>query len=299
VVWHEDFEEGSVSAVTARYDRYSNAPGMALVSDVPARRSGQCGTASMRFTAGGDSSATDLYKKLLQGNGAGYNELYVRWYVKYQAGGKWHHTGVSFGGYNPPSDGPNPRAGEKPNGDDRVSFAMEPVWNIGAPNPEVDFYNYWMNMHTCSSCGEAYWGNSLISKGTFVAPDNTWTCLEVHAKLNTDMSSGAGAVLEVWNNDALVQAFPEPTEPDSFGYWVHGSFCPVGADIFQCTKRSPTAPGPLNRQFRNSTALQLNWFWPQNYTTDPTPTNVWFDDMVVATQRIGCGGRGHGPDAPP
>src|SRR5262245_15199034 len=35
VVWVENFEEGSVAAVTARYDDKKNEAGMALVPDVP------------------------------------------------------------------------------------------------------------------------------------------------------------------------------------------------------------------------------------------------------------------------
>src|SRR5213596_2672030 len=62
VVWAESFEEGSVSAVTSRYDDYKNAGGMALVPDKP---SGSCGAASLKLTAGGAASATDLYKLLL------------------------------------------------------------------------------------------------------------------------------------------------------------------------------------------------------------------------------------------
>jgi len=34
--------------------------------------------------------------------------------------------------------------------------------------------------------------------------------------------------------------------------------------------------------------LKLNAFWPQNYITDPASGTVWFDDMVVATVRVGC-----------
>lgn len=79
VVWAENFEEGSVSAVTSRYDSHNNDAGMALVADRPGA---SCGAASMKFTAGGGASATDLYKLLLPG----HDEYFVRWYVKYQAG---------------------------------------------------------------------------------------------------------------------------------------------------------------------------------------------------------------------
>ena len=283
VVWAENFEEGSVSAVTARYNDYKNPGGMALVTDKP---TGSCGAASMQLTADGRNSATqatDLYRRF----DTGQDELYVRWYAKYEGGAPWHHTGVWFGGYNPTSAWPNPQAGTRPLGNDRVSFAVEPVWGSGAPNPVFDFYNYWMTMHTCSGCSGSYWGNALISRTAFTAPDNTWACVEVHARLNTDMASDAGAALEVWKDDALIQAFPEPTERARFGSWVQDHFCPVGADGSQCNF-TPTAPGPLDKQFRNSTALKLNWFWPQNYITDPASGSVWLDDIVVATQRIGC-----------
>jgi len=91
VVWAENFEEGSVAAVTARYDSHNNDAGMLLVADRPA---GSCGAASVKFTAGGAVSATDLYKLLLPG----HDEYFVRWYVKYQPGAPWHHSGVWFGG---------------------------------------------------------------------------------------------------------------------------------------------------------------------------------------------------------
>lgn len=280
VVWAENFEEGSVSAVTSRYDSYSNASGMSLVTDKP---SGSCGAASMRFTADGRNAATqatDLYKRL----DTGQDGLYVRWYAKYEAGAPWHHTGVWFGGYNPPSDWPNPQAGVRPLGNDRVSFAVEPVWGRGGSNPVFDFYNYWMKMHTCSGCGDAYWGNALISRTAFTASDNTWACVEAHARLNTDMASDAGAVLEVWKNDSLIQRFPEA---GAVGYWVQDHFCPVGADGSQCNY-SPTASGPPDIQFRTTTDLKLNAFWPQNYITDPASGSVWFDDVVIAKVRVGC-----------
>ena len=280
VVFAENFEEGSVPEVTARYDDFKNPPGMALVADVPAQ---SCGAASMQLTAGGPVSATDLYK-LLPGN----DELYVRWYVKYQAGIPWHHTGVWFGGYNPPLPYPNPQAGTRPNGDDRVSFAIEPVWGIGAPHPRLDFYNYWMKMHTCSGCGGFYWGNALVSRESFTADDEQWMCIEVHARLNPDPTSGAGAVLEVWKNDAPVQRF---SEQRGSGYWVQDHFCPATADGRQCTDYAPP-PGtpmvPLDLQTRTTTALQLNHFWPQSYITNPAVGKVWLDDMVLARVRIGC-----------
>src|SRR2546426_8235132 len=85
---------------------------------LPKRQGGSGGGEWMTSTADGRNAATqvtDLYKRL----DTGQDELYVRWYARYQAGAPWHHTGVWFGGYNPPSDWPNPQAGIRPLGNDR------------------------------------------------------------------------------------------------------------------------------------------------------------------------------------
>src|SRR2546430_10593004 len=131
VVWAENFEEGSVSAVTARYDDHKNAGGMALVTDKP---SGSCGSASMQLTADGGNvatQATDLYKRL----DTGQDQLYVRRYAKYQAGVPWHHTGVWFGGYNPPNDWPSPQTGIKHPGNDPVPLSTRPTWGSVGSHP--------------------------------------------------------------------------------------------------------------------------------------------------------------------
>lgn len=283
VVWAENFEEGSIAKFTARYDDFKNAAGMALDSDVPAKSSGM---KSLRLTSSGDgANATDFYKNL----GAGYDELYVRYYVKYQAGVAWHHTGVWINGYNPPLNYPFPHAGVKPNGDDRFSIAFEPFQP--GPNARLDFYNYWMTMHSWMATPtgtNSYYGNSLIHDTSVRAPDNTWFCVELHIRLNPDPSSPAGAELGLWVNDKSVQQF---TDKAPLGYWVRDKFCPDKADGPECTMYRPSNPQlvPLNLQFRSVSALKINSFWPQNYiTTSGAKGSVWFDDMVLAKRRIGC-----------
>jgi hypothetical protein len=282
VVWVEDFEQGSVAAVVARYNDAKQA-GMALVPDVPPKSSG---AASMKLTASGTGpNASDFYKKL----DTGYDELFVRWYAKYQSGVEWHHTGVWVGGYNPATNWPNPQAGSRPNGDDRFSVSLEPVGK-GA-NPRMDFYNYWMKMHSwmdSPSGSSAYYGNTLIHDTSFRVDDNQWMCLEFQITLNPGASSGAGAELAAWKNDQLIAHF---TDQAPLGYWVKDKFCPQTADGTECTNYAPPAGTtmiPLDLQFRNTTALKLNAFWPQNYITSGGAGSVWYDDMVLATERVGC-----------
>lgn len=280
VIWAEDFEEGTVAAVRARYDDGKNLAGMALVADVPANSGGK---ASIRWTAGVAHNATDLYKQL-----PGKDEAYVRWYAKYQRGIHWHHTGVWFGGYNPAQKWPSPQAGLKPNGDDRFSISIEPVFGIDSASPQLDTYDYWMRMHSwmdVPSGSTAYYGNSTINKKAFTLDEEQWICLEVHLKLNTDPTSAKGAVLEVWKNDVLVQRFDE-TGPK--GYWIKDKFCTQAADGTQCTDYPRAFDTVLDLQMRSTTALKINAFWPQNYITEGPDGWVQYDDMIVATERVGC-----------
>jgi hypothetical protein len=280
VVWVESFEEGSVAAVTARYDDWKNPAGMALVPDVPP---GSSGASSMRMTAGAGASATDLYRRLPD-----RDELFVRWYARYQPGGPWHHTGVWLGGYDPPSSWPNPQAGLRPDGDDRLSVSVEPVFDVGGAAPRLDFYNYWMTMHSWMaqpSGSTAYYGNTLVHRNAFTVDEGQWVCLEVHVRLNPDPASSLGAVLEVWKDDLRVQRFDDAGPP---GYWIRDKFCPQGADGTECTSYPAPADTVLDLRFRSSQSLHLNAFWPQNYVTAGTDGSVQFDDMVVATQRVGC-----------
>jgi len=282
VVWSENFEEGSLAAFTARYDSFTDQAGMTLAADHPANSSGQ---QAIELTAGGSNSATDFYKSF----GAGYDELWFRYYAKYVGSGPWHHTGLWFGGYDPPLSYPSPHAGTKPSGTDRYSIGLEPDPDFtGVP---MDFYAYWMGMHSWKSnpTGAAgdYYGNSLLHDAEFHVQSNTWVCYEVHLKLNPDPTKGSGAILEVWENDGLIRRFDD-TGP--YGYWVADKFCPNDADGSECTAYRPANPvlALLDQQWRSTSALKINYIWPQNYNDAGTNSSLLLDDMVVAKQRIGC-----------
>jgi hypothetical protein len=282
VVLYENFEEGSVSAVVARYDTSDNAAGMALVADHPANSSGGH---AMQLTAGGSHPATDFYKSF----GAGYDELYFRYYVKYHGSGPWHHSGLWIGGYNPALPYPDPKAGQRPVGNDRYSLGLEPSSDVS--DSQMDFYTYWRGMHSWKSSPTGapgdYYGNTLVHDAEFRVDSETWDCYEIHLKLNPDPTAGTGAILEVWRNDALVRRFDDS---GPFGYWVKDKFCPSDADGTDCTAYRPTnsAQVLLDQEWRTTSALKINYFWPQNYNDAASTSSLALDDMVVAKQRIGC-----------
>ncbi len=282
VVWVEDFEGATVDDIVARYEDHKNTAGMDLVADVPA---GSAGSRSMAMHAGGpQEDATDFFKAF----DTGYDEWYVRWYVKHEPDAAYHHTGVWFGGYNPPTDWPNPQAGTRPGGDDRFSIALEAMDAPAGELDHLDFYNYWMRMHTYTDEPDPpYWGNNLVNHSA-TAYDDGWMCVEVHTRLNPAMDSGAGAMLRLWIDDAPIVSF---TDDEGHGWWVADHFCPSSADLPACTDYPPDdgqAMIPLDLQMRTVPELQLSHFWPQNYTTEDQETTVWYDDMVIATKRIGC-----------
>jgi hypothetical protein len=282
VIWREDFEEASIAAVIGRYDSYVNSQGMSLVTDHPASSSG---ARALELIAGGSNPATHIYKSF----GAGYAELYFRYYAKYVGTGPWHHTGLWIGGYHPPLGDPYPRAGRRPSGSDFFSIGLEPMLAIA--NVPMDFYAYWMGMQSWRSTPTGnvgnYYGNTLLHNAEFHMQSNTWVCYEIHLKVNPDPSSGAGAVLELWQNDSLIRRFDD-TGP--MGYWVKDKFCPVDADGTECTAFRPANPTlvRLDRQWRSTSALKINYFWPQNYNTESANSSLILDDMVVATRRVGC-----------
>jgi hypothetical protein len=95
-------------------------------------------------------------------------------------------------------------------------------------------------------------------------------------------------MLEVWKNDVLLQHFDSQAP---VGCWVRDKFCLPTDDGSECTDYPNLCLQPyvpLDLQWRSTTALQLNYFWPQNYITDGVAGSVQYDDMVVATTRIGC-----------
>lgn len=104
----------------------------------------------------------------------------------------------------------------------------------------------------CSNGLECCWGNHFSPDVPVVLPTETWTCLEMSMELNTP--GQADGSMTYWVDDEL-------------GHHAEGL------------------------RFRDGPELQLNQAWLEHYIapgdTDH-PNQVWFDDVVVSTERIGC-----------
>ena len=290
VVWNENFSESSVSAVASRYSTVVNTGGMSLVADIPAHNAAS--TKSISMKSGGSQDTTYLFTKFAKG----YDDIYVRYYAKYVTKGPWHHVGMVFGGYNPALSWPFPKASNKPAGNDSFHIYYEP--NSGESyNNWTDFYNYWMNMHSfdANPVQGDYFGNQLVNNPAATTYDSNWHSYEIHLKLNTDMGSSTGAILELWIDDQPIVRYDDSGvivgggSDEAGGYWTKDKFCYLSNPSSICAPYNPgSGYTKLNQQYRTTTALQTNFMWLENYSNYPTNNEVRYSNVVFATQRIGA-----------
>jgi hypothetical protein len=249
VIFADDFEEGELGA---RWDsaRNDEEAVLALVSpegDAPVlgRRALQVTAVLGRNTGGG---LTKWFEPA--------DRVFIRFYVRFDPTCDYVHHFVTlrankgmhgqdrwsgFGG-----------AGNRPQGDERFSTALEPWGNWGRwPAPgRWNFYSYWHEM-TESPDGR-YWGNGFRPDEQPDIPRGQWICAEFMLKHNT------------------------PGEPDGEqAYWIDGELRGHWTGI----------------NWRTSAGLLANALTLETYVTDrwtQNPTNrVCFDNLVIAREYIG------------
>lgn len=143
-------------------------------------------------------------------------------------------------------------AGEKPEGEERFSTALEPWGNWGNWDPpgRWNFYSYWHKMRAAPDGN--YWGNAFRPEQQENIPRGQWICAEFMLKHNTP------------GKDDGEQAF-----------WIDGELRGRWTGI----------------NWRTSPDLQANAFTLESYVTDrwtEQATNiVYFDNVVIARQYIG------------
>jgi hypothetical protein len=95
VIFVENFEVDSLDAVKARWESVKSLEIMSLSPDVPAASAGKYSLLMSHI--GGKGAGGHLYRRLLPG----YEQLYVRFYVKFDRDCNPIHHFVHVGGYNP------------------------------------------------------------------------------------------------------------------------------------------------------------------------------------------------------
>lgn len=279
VLYVEKFEDGMAN-ILSRYNEILNGEGMSLDADVP---TGSVGLNSLKMTTNqGENTGGHLYKRFMPGFDS---TVYIRYYVKYPSisSGYFHHEGVWFGGYNPATDWPNPRAGTCGLGSSRLSIAYEPVWQEANP-PGMDTYLYWGDMKSYDG-GSTCYGNVMITQGSTdygnpVSPTapvvalDEWMCVEVMIKLNNPVTAFNGE-LAIWQNGVKV------------GHWGPGF--PNGHWLKDKWYNNPDDPPFEGFRWRTDAMLNINWLWLEFYHDDPDAPSSYikFDHLVMAKKYIG------------
>jgi len=197
VVFVEDFEQATLDAILSVWEYSTHAERMSISSDTPSLSKGR----QSLFVRG----SADMYQRLLPG----YDQLYIRFYAKFEtscdSAGHW----VRLGGRNPSIPWPWPEAGKCPEGDEHWSTGVEPMGSSWS----WDFYTYWMHMR--SAPGGSCWGNTFSGRPSpWPAVKGDWICVEFMVKINDPVTSYNGEQA-FWINGKkmahLGQGFPRGT----------------------------------------------------------------------------------------
>ncbi|GBD36716.1 hypothetical protein HRbin36_01844 [bacterium HR36] len=256
ILFHDDFEEGKIGAAwdeislrKSRQAREDYVPVQAETDKTIAR-----GKRSAKVQLRKDGYEDVTFVKWLR---PGYDELYMRYYVRYGKDYGYHsHGGSGFmadagkGGFK--------GAGKAPDGDKHFWATLEPIGRPGRwpwePPGALIFYAYWWKMKPDGRGN--YRGNWFQPKPDQVPKRETWVCVEWRVKANT-----AGR------------------DDGELDCWIDGKKCGVFRNI----------------NWRSTDALKINkvhlslWLESAAYEVlgGGTTRTVWYDDVVVATQYIG------------
>lgn len=189
----------------------------------------------------------------------GVDRMHARFYVKFHPRIGYIHHFVTLWADRNPTPWPKGWAGQRPAGDALFSTGIEPWSDWGKyPPPGVwHFYSYWHEMKP-DGAGD-YWGNFFDAPQESIEPGR-WYCVEAMLQANSSPQSADGQ-----------QAF-----------WIDGKLIGHFKGI----------------RWRSSDQLKINCVWLLDYVSDEVRNQsnekhpgrvyeVWFDDIVVATDYIG------------
>lgn len=230
--------------------------------------------------------------------------MYWRFYAQFKgiAPTPHHWVRVAAGTEDYDSSG---LANTVPPGDEGFWFDFDA--NI---DDRFSFYVYWYKMRS-GRCNDGsatpgcagdqgrtyYYGNTFAPAEQDPFPRDQWFCIEIMAKANTVGKSDGE--LAFWIDDELIAEF-RPGFPE--GTWLRDRFHPGGCTFSACEEPMPFE----GFDFRTSDdvlfkSVFLDAYYERNTTADrraaleergltvSSEQTVLYDDVVVATQRIGCG----------
>jgi hypothetical protein len=288
VLFHSDFESG-----LAGWTRTTkNTDQIAVLTDAALANSG---TGYLRAQVTRTQLAADQY---ISANAQldlarRVPELYWRFYARFvgQTATPHHWVRVAAGTPDFDSDG---LANTVPPGEKGFWFDLD-----AHKDGFFSFYVYWYKMRS-GRCNDGsatpgcagdqgttyYYGNNFSPAGQTSFPRDTWLCMEIHAKANTVGSSDGE--LALWVNDALVGEY-KPGSPR--GRWLRDNFFTWGqyyedVQAFEGFDFRSSADVLFKR-------VTLDAYYERGTLPADAPEAqiILYDDVVVATARIGCRSR--------
>jgi hypothetical protein len=218
--------------------------------------------------------------------------IYVRFYARYVGQTETPHHWIRIGAGNNAGG----LANNVPNGNTNFWFDLDPD-----DSGFFKFYVYWHQMKS-GRCEDGtaipgcagdqgftyYYGNTFDPANQTAFPRDEWFCIEYMAKANT-LNANDGE-LALWKNDQLVGEYKTGTP---VGHWRRSSFLTYG----QWFNPGVFGSYPFEGfNFRTSTNVKFTYLSVDAYyqrdttnnTNAPEAQRIDYDDVVVATQRIGC-----------
>ncbi len=255
VVFHDDFESGQIGH---RWDEVS----IRRIRNAQREEPGLTAEAEPAIARGKRSARAQLHRQshsdvtLVKRFAPGFDELYMRHYVRYGTDYGYHSHGGS--GFRADwGKGQFRGAGKAPEGDRFFWATLEPIGRPDrgwGPPGALIFYAYWWKMKPDGRGN--YWGNWFQGQPDFVPPLETWICVEWRVKANT--AGKEDGELDCWINGKKTGEF-------------------------------------RNINWRSSDGLKINtvhlnlYLEPDAYARSGggSTRTVWYDDVVVATKYIG------------
>ncbi len=287
VIQVESFEQSKTDQLISGWESVKSAEDLSFSKDRPQRSGGEQSLLMDRKSGPGGS----LYRRIKNSEGGfGYDQLFVRYYVKFAKDcGELHHFGTCLGGNHPATPWPSVKAGVPTDGTNSFWSGIEPFGKSWT----WDYYTYWCEMGGSPPRGQT-WGNSFIHDPLLRVKKGEWICIEQMIKMNkVGQSNGEQAL---WIDGKLVshlgEGFPE-------GRWLFDKFQPRrGGESVRWNQdkgkrdyfKVPEEGAPFEGfRWRTSPKLNINFLWLYVYTEMPSGhrIKVWFDDVVVATEYIG------------
>lgn len=303
VVFAENFEEGGVEDLEAKWGYINNRDGkvMAFSDDAPEASFGE---RSLKVTATrGENAGGELYKTF----DSGWDKIYLRFYTKFaEDHGEEHHF-VALRGFKNPLPYPVGDAGKL--ADDYFGVTVEPATNERNAYPTIkhappgiwQFYAYWPEMRSWQTeegvpdgRPNPYYGNTIQPEDPCKIPRGKWICVEFMVKLNSSSEAHDGE-LALWIDGKPVLHLAPGTPR---GYWSR--------DQFRNDPEHPSAEIFDGFRWRTDNDVKINVLRLQHYVSGTAFGNseryanenpgylintqqatVWFDHVVMATEYIG------------